>query len=250
MTLSRETNEYVASLRDSSPSKYGFFATVPSLTDTQASLAEINYALDTLKADGITLFTRYGPGNKYLGNPDFKPIWQALNERHAVVFVHPTHAVDTALISPVLPQPIVDYPHETTRAAIDLVISNTKRENPNCKIILSHAGGTLPYIAKRAAVLADTGLTSKTRGEILEDIASFYFDLALSSSKEGIKLLLEFTAPDHILYGSDFPYAPQKSITTFLSEFDEANLDTDLAYAINTGNALKLFPRLKGAMDA
>lgn len=215
------------------------------MTDPSTAIAEITYALDVLKADGITLFTRYGPGNLYLGHATLRAIWRALNERHAVVFIHPTHSVDINLISHTLPQPIVDYPHEMTRTAVDLVMSNTKRENPNCKIILSHAGGTLPWLAKRAASLADTGLTTKTRSEILEDIGSFYFDLALSSSKQVIQMLLEFTAPDHIVHGSDFPCAPPKTIATFLSESEEAKLGQDLEYAINRGNALQLFPRFE-----
>jgi predicted TIM-barrel fold metal-dependent hydrolase len=243
--LALETNEYFASFRDKHPSKYGFFATVPCLTDPSTAIAEITYALDVLKADGITLFTRYGPGNMYLGHATLKPLWKVLNERHAVVFIHPTHAVDTNLVSPTLPQPIVDYPHETTRTAVDLVMSNTKRENPNCKIILSHAGGTLPFLAKRAANLADTGMTTKTRSEILEDIGAFYFDLALSSSKPVIQMLLELTAPDHIMYGSDSPYAPTKTIAAFLREFEEATLGQNLEYAINRGNALRLFPRFE-----
>src|SRR4051812_16762851 len=99
----------------------GFFAALPSLLDTEAALKEIEYALDTLKADGITLFTRYGDGAKYLGHPDFRRIWEALNARKAVVFIHPTHTTDTRLAHLALPQPILDYPNETAKTAMDLV---------------------------------------------------------------------------------------------------------------------------------
>jgi 6-methylsalicylate decarboxylase len=241
--LARAANEYIASVRDKYPSKYGFFAAMPSLTNATAALAEIEYAFDSLGADGVILMTRYGSTNMYLGHPDFEPVWKALDDRHAVVLVHPTHAVDTKLVAANIPQPIVDYPHETTRAAVDLIMSNRLQACKNVKIILAHAGGTLPYLAKRAAVLNDVGLTAKTTEEILDDVGSFYFDVALSSSKETTHMLLQYTKPDHILYGSDYPYAPRKTVERFAQELDQAGLDPEVAASINRGNALKLFPR-------
>lgn len=88
--LARKLNIYAAELRDKKQEKFGFFAALPSLLDTEAALDEIRYALDTLHADGITLFTRYGDSNTYLGHPDIEPIWAELNRRKCVVFVHPT----------------------------------------------------------------------------------------------------------------------------------------------------------------
>ena len=241
--LARQTNEYLAALRDKNPAKYGFFAAMPDLTNTNAALAEIEYAYDKLNADGVILMTRYGKTNMYLGHESFMPVWQALDRRHAVVLVHPTHAVDTNLIAKNLPQPIIDYPHETTRTAVDLVMSNRVRSLHNTKIILSHAGGTLPYLAKRAALVGQLGLSPKSGEEILDDIGSFYFDLALSSSKPTLDMLLQYTTPDHVLYGSDYPYAPPRGITNFAHELNEAGLDPQVEYAINWGNAVKLFPR-------
>jgi 6-methylsalicylate decarboxylase len=244
--LGRQTNEFLASLRDKDPSRYGFFAAMPTLTNTAAALAEIAYALDELKADGVTLFTRYGEGHTYLGHETFVPIWKALNERRAVVFIHPTHAVDTALVARNLPQPIVDYPHETTRAATSLIASNTLKDHAaDCKIILSHAGGTLPYLANRVAVLQDVGMLDKSHEDILAEIGSFYFDVALSSSKEVIQLLLHYTRPDHLLFGTDYPYAPKKTVTKITEAFDGADLPEELKRAINHENALRLFPRLQ-----
>ena len=245
--LARQTNEYLATLRDKNPARYGFLAAMPDLTNTHAALAEIEYAYDKLNADGVILMTRYGKTNMYLGHEDFIPVWQALNKRHAVVLVHPTHAVDTNLVAKNLPQPIIDYPHETTRTAVDLVVSNRVRSLTDVKIILSHAGGTLPYIAKRAALVGQLGLSSKSEEEILEDVKALYFDLALSSSKPTIEMLLQYTAPGHVMYGSDYPYAPPRGIISFARELDDAGLDPQLEHAINWGNALKLFPRFAAA---
>lgn len=71
-TLARQVNEYAAELRDRNPQRFGFFASLPSLLDTDAALSEITYALDTLHADGVTLFTRYGDSNVYLGHPSLE----------------------------------------------------------------------------------------------------------------------------------------------------------------------------------
>jgi 6-methylsalicylate decarboxylase len=243
--LARHANEYLASLRDRNPANYGFFAAMPDLTETQAVLAEIEYSFDHLGADGVILMTRYSKGNMYLGHKHFKYVWEALDERHAVVLVHPTHPVDTNLVAKSLPQPIIDYPHETTRTAVDLVMSNRVRSFKNVKIILAHAGGTLPYLAKRAALVGQLGLSAKVREEILEDIGSFYFDLALSSSKATIDMLLQYTNRGHLMYGSDYPYAPPAGITAFADELDGSGLDSELQDLINWGNASKLFSRFK-----
>lgn len=243
--LARECNEHGKALRDEYPKKYGFFAALPDILDTQAALEEIRYALDELQTDGVTLFTRYGDGNYYLGHPDIRPIWEELDRRSAVVFVHPTHAVDTNLVNKMLPQPFIDYPHETTRTAVDLITTDTVRKYSNCKIILSHAGGTLPYLAVRPAVAGkDSGLCNMTPEHFLENARMFYYDLALTDSTFALPLLRKFALPDHILYGSDFPYAPVPSIKFFsegLAQAKDSGSDTD---KIKHGNALKLFPRL------
>lgn len=149
--LARKMNLYAAEVRDKQPNKFGFFANLPSLLDTEAALEEIRFALDELHADGVTLFTRYGNSNTYLGHPDLEPIWAELNRRKCVVFVHPTHPVDTNKVNPRMPQPMIDYPHETTRSAMDMILQGTLSKYADCKIILSHAGGALPYIISRVA---------------------------------------------------------------------------------------------------
>jgi len=102
--------------------------------------------LDVLEADGVTFFIRYGDGNFYFGHEEFKPIWEEVNRRKAVVFIHPTHPVDTNLVHQTLPQPVLDYPHETTRTGMDMIMSGTKRAYPDCKVILSHGGETMPFL--------------------------------------------------------------------------------------------------------
>lgn len=248
--LARQCNEFTASLRDKNPSKFGFFVSLPDiLFNKEAALEELRYGLDVLHADGVTLFTRYGDDNHYLGHPDLQWIWDELNTRKAVVFIHPTTPVDKNPASPFMPQPMIDYPFETTRTAVDLIISDTVKNHPDCKIILSHAGGMLPYIAYRPAVMipfANSPLKKSTE-EFLEEASSFYFDLALSSAPPVIAMVTNFAKPGHVMYGSDFPYAPTGGIEWFAKSLKDSKLRSKKGYGVARGNAEALFPRFKGA---
>lgn len=249
--LARQLNEYSADVRDKEPGRFGFFVSLPDILDTEDALAEIAYGLDTLKADGVTLFTRYGSSNTYLGHPDVEPIWAELNRRQCVVFIHPTHPVDTNPVNPKLPQPSIDYPHETTRTAMDMITNGTRLKYPACKVILSHAGGTLPYIIsrvttpmKKAPNFAVSHRIGTTHDKAIDAFRSFHFDLALSSSPQVLDVLLKLVPHDHILYGSDFPYAPITAYPAFLDELEVYEMNPELRNKINYGNALKLFPQL------
>ncbi|EAA28806.2 hypothetical protein GE21DRAFT_8399 [Neurospora crassa] len=266
----RQANQAAAEIRAAQPARYGFFATIPSLLDPEAAHTEIIHALDELQADGIILYTRYGSDNHYLGHPDFRSTWDLLNKRRATVFVHPTHPVDTHWVNPSLPQPMIDYPHETTRTAVDLIISGIMREFTDVKIILSHAGGTLPYLALRpaavlpylppsiappivaAAVAAQEGHhPTDVTNQFMEDAKRFYFDTALSTGSHTLSLLKEFAKPDHVLYGSDFPYAPSPAIADMNARLDRYGAEKDEAFVQSAASeaALKLFPRLSNVLS-
>ncbi|KAL9004773.1 MAG: hypothetical protein Q9188_002430, partial [Gyalolechia gomerana] len=187
--LARELNSYAASLRDQHPTRFGFLATLPSLSDLDACLAEIEHAFDRLGADGITLLTSYN--GRYLGHPDFSPLWAELEKRNAVVFVHPAQGPIPALTEPAMPGPIIDFPHETTRAALSMIIGDVMRHHHQVKIILSHAGGTLPYMATRIAYQAGGSpfLRNRSADDFINEAKQFYFDLALSAFEDPFDLL-------------------------------------------------------------
>jgi predicted TIM-barrel fold metal-dependent hydrolase len=244
--LARATNEEGAAIRDTNPSGYGFFANLPDLLDTELALKEMAYALDELHADGVILFTRYGKDNHYLGHADFKPIWAELNRRKAVVFIHPTHGVDTNLVNNHLPQPMFDYPQETGRTAIDMILSNTMPLVKDCKIILSHGGGTLPLLVERVAGLMPFSQFSvgKSSEELIRDAQKFYFDTALTGTPRVLDLLRAFARPGHILFGSDFPNAPVATIEYFSTAL-ERSVGPEALQELGEDSALKLFPRLR-----
>lgn len=245
--LARIFNEFCASFKAKDPATCGFFATVPSLVHTELVLAEIKHAFDQLGADGVTLFTSYGPLNGYLGHEDFVPVWKELNARKAVVFVHPCNngpkftTFNERVISPAF-----DWPHETGRTAMDMIINKRMQQFPDVKIILSHAGGTLPALVRRATMMAMPefgGVMSAE--EIYEGARAFYFDAALAGSQELFPLITGFAKKGHLLFGSDFPhaYAPQSMAhSDFIEQYP---LNEEKRKDIYYGAALDLFPRLK-----
>ena len=226
-TLSRETNEYLASLRDQYPSKFGFFATVPSLEDPKRCIEEIDYALSILKADGVALFTSYG--SKYLGHADFEPVWAELNRHATIIFTHPTmEGMEKSIREPFLiPRALIDWSHETTRMATHLIMTDTVQKFPACKIILSHGGGTLPFVAGRIAdIPMQERLSGKSPEDFLEAARSFYFDLALVGHGAPLKLLLDFAKIGHVLYGSDFPFVQEHNVIQQLQVVDHVRVDS------------------------
>ncbi|KAI0547698.1 amidohydrolase family protein [Xylaria curta] len=249
--VARAMNEYSASLRDSDPTSYGFFATVPSLEHTDLVLRELRYAFDTLKADGVTLFTSYGFPEGYLGHPDFVPIWEELNARKAVVFVHPINNKAAVYFDERLPMPAFDWPHETGRTAMSMILNRRLQQFPDVKIILSHGGGTLSMLIKRASMIALPEFGSVMSAEdVISQAKSFYFDLALSGSNEMLPLILGFAEPGHLLFGSDFPHATTRFSQAFTKFIDEYPMSDEKRKEVYNGAALKLFPRLKEAYNA
>jgi aminocarboxymuconate-semialdehyde decarboxylase len=237
--MARRVNEYTAALVAERPTRFGIFATLP-LPDVDGAVAEARFALDELEADGVVLLSSYD--GVYLGDPQFAPLWTALDERSAVVFVHPGHPVIATL--PDVPSPLVDYPFESTRTAVHMVLNRVMDDYPHVKIILSHAGGFLPYAVTRFCLL-QSGLDPQgpSPAEWEAKFKGFYFDTALSSSEYALPSFLAFANPSRILYGSDFPYAPAFVGTRFTEMLDAGA--GDHSAAINRENAVTLFPRLR-----
>ncbi len=153
------------------------------------------------------------------------PIWQKLQAYKALVFLHPgLFDVTPRFIGGGIPQPIIDYPLATTRAAVDLIMTGTIRAYPDVDIILSHAGGTIPYLGTRAigglTISAVSSHASVNALEAAVDFQRFYYDIALSTSAAQLDGLLDFTDPSKILFGSDFPYAPQVAINAVIAAYD------------------------------
>lgn len=230
--LARELNEFAAETARDHPGRFGFFATL-TLPDVDGALTEAAYAFDTLGAAGVILLAN--THGHYLGRPEDEPLFAELNRRRAVVFVHPSVLPGPPV--PGVPPFAADFLLDTTRAAYRLVQSGVVRRHPALEIILAHAGGFLPYASHRlmAALLAEGG---RAPGELLEDMRSFYFDTALSGSPAALPSLLAFAKPGHVLFGSDWPFAPAPAVSYFTGQLDAyAGLDAAGHAAIDRASA-------------
>ncbi len=237
----RRVNDYGADLTNKNPERFGYFATLP-LPDVDAALAEIERSFGELQADGVILHSNYE--GVYLGDKRLESVWEELDRRSATIFIHPTMPPMPAL--PGIPGPISDYPADTTRCALDLVLKGHLRRFASTRIILSHGGGFLPYAATRFAELC-ASLSKDTSAEQLSaDMRKFYFDTALVAPS-GLPALLAFVPQDRIVFGTDYPYASEKVSKTFTSNLDHsAELSKEEVEAIDLG-AAQIFPRLKKA---
>ena len=235
-SVARRINEYVAELGVRWSGRFGSFATLP-LPDVEGALSETAYALDVLKADGVALLSNYG--DLFLGNPVFEPLWQELDRRTAVVFIHPTRTTLPEL--PGIPAPFIDFPFATTRTAVHMVLKGVLDRYPRLRIVLSHAGGFLPFAAHRAATTAHILPGVGDVESLMAAFRRFDCDTALSSSPSAIASLKQFADPSRILFGSDFPYAPGGlsegytgllDASPFLSHNEHAAIDSSNALAL------------------
>ncbi|MFB8085141.1 amidohydrolase family protein [Streptomyces sp. NPDC055992] len=235
--LARRLNDHSAALISDHPGRFGFFATLP-MPDADASATEAARALDDLRADGVTLLANNR--GTYLGVDGQDALWQTLNDRGAVVFIHPAELPAPPVDG--IPAFAADFLLDTTRAAYLLVRNGIPRHYPNIRFILSHAGGFVPYSSHRMA-LTIANDTTRSPLDVLDDFRSFYFDTALSSSPAALPTLLAFARPGHVLFGSDWPFAPTPAGQYFAGGLD-TNADPGTLTAVNRTNAEALFPRL------
>jgi predicted TIM-barrel fold metal-dependent hydrolase len=238
--MARRVNEYTAGLVTERPIRFGNFATLP-LPNLDEALEELSYALDTLHADGVVVLSNYD--DRYLGDASYEPLWAELDRRAAVVFIHPTRSTLRELAG--IPAPFVDFPFDTTRSAVDMVLKGVLDRYSRVRVILSHAGGFLPYAAQRIAACANVMPNAQSVDAILTTFCRFYYYTALSSSAFAIPSLKAFADPARILFGSDFPYGPGGALETFTELLDtNPHLSPAEGSAINRANAARLFARI------
>ena len=225
----RQTNEAAARIKKEHPRRFKFCAALP-LPDVDAAIREAKYALDTLGADGIKLATNVG--GQYLGAPELDTLFSVLNERKAVIILHPHRpAPVNRQVMQQTPLAMQEYLSETTRAVSNMISRNVLARYNHIKVVVPHCGAYLPLAVPRMKSLTPVMQANKMVGEIdwEANLAALYYDLAGAHSPEVIRMMLTITTPDHLLYGSDYPYVAPQVLTQGLARMkqylsDEADL--------------------------
>lgn len=245
-SVARATNAAMAQLIADHPGRYGAFALVP-LPDADAALREIDYALDELGLDGVGLFTNHR--GTYLGDAHFDRIFAALAERDALVHVHP--ALPSATDQPDfgLPPSLYEFPFDTTRTVANLLYSGTLDRHPGLRLILSHAGGAVPALARRLTYAATINprLHDKQPRDVLASLRNLYYDTAMSANRPALAALTELVGSDRILFGTDYPFMPESTTAQTIAGVREFfGADTAVLRGVEHDNAAGLLPRLAG----
>jgi 6-methylsalicylate decarboxylase len=242
--VARETNEFIADVSRDDPEHFGGFATMP-LPDVDASLRELEYALDSLGLDGVVLYS--SAGDRYLGDRSYDPFFEELERRKAIVFIHPTTIPPGADATGLtIPYGVAEFTFDTTRAVTNMLYNGTLERYPSIRYIVSHAGGTIPFLAWR---IAGASFLPELRDrapktDALALLQKLYYDTALSTSEFVFGALKEFVPPSQVLFGSDFPYVPPAVLQAEKYSIENSKvLDDDARNAINRDNALQLFPK-------
>lgn len=241
--LARAFNEFLARLGTDHAGRFGGFAVLP-LPDVEGACAEIDHALGPLGLDGVGLFASYG--DMFLGDERLDPLMERLDERGAAVFVHPNLHPGVAALRMNVPAWVVEYPIDTSRAVVNLVLSGRRRRFPRIRFILAHAGGTIPYLAWRiaAAPIIDRRYRDLDPDAIRADLASFWYETAQAPGPETFGALGLVAAPGRILFGSDWPYCSTTVTGAMLASLRAVTgLTAEARHGVESANAAALFPR-------
>jgi predicted TIM-barrel fold metal-dependent hydrolase len=242
--LARQCNEYGATMAADFPGHFGLFAVLP-LPDVEGSLQEIEYSLDTLKVDGFGLLSHYSEiyGEKLLGDPAFAPVFEELNRRKAIVYVH--RKISSG------PNEIFGW--DVHRAILSLLkLTGTGSERgytarfPDIRFIFCDAGGTMPFLIRRSTAPTNPAGTAASGLEsaLLREVSKFRYGTGRSNNFQTMTALKQVVHVPHILFGTDYPYARVTDEARGLQEcgaFDEGELRS-----VYRENALALMPQYRG----
>ncbi|HXP92702.1 MAG TPA: amidohydrolase family protein [Candidatus Binatia bacterium] len=245
-TLARECNEYAAQMARDYPGRFGNFAAIP-LPDVEGSLREIEYALDTLGADGIGLLSSYE--DKWPGDVAFAPVFDELERRRAVVYVHPTAPACCRKLIPGIPPALTEFYFDTTRAITSLLFSGTFARCPNVRFIFSHGGGAMTVLSSRMDFFGrrHTELADRYPSGVMHELKRQYYDIANSTNAPAFSAMSALIPLSQLLFGTDFPYIP---IGATIGGMPNLGLDAESWKKIDRENALRLFPRLAAVLQS
>jgi 6-methylsalicylate decarboxylase len=239
--IARGCNEWSSRLAGDHPGKFGVFAFLP-LPHIDITLREIQYAYDTLKVDGVGMYTNYG--DKWLGDPYFNPVFEELERRKAIVFTHPITADCCKDLIKGIGDGAIEWQTDTTRAITQMIFGGAQDHYPNVRMIWSHGGGTMPYLIERFTGMAKSPrLASKFPGGFEAAAGKFYYDTAQVANPPAMSALTKVVPLSQILFGTDYP---ARTFADHVKGLKECGLfGPKELQQIGRDNALALLPRFK-----
>ena len=239
--MARRCNDYAAQQVRDYPGRFGLFAALP-LPDVEGSLREIAYAMDTLHADGVGLLTSYG--NTWLGDPAYAPVFDELNRRRAVVFVHPNVPGCCTATVPGVANGLIELLFDTTRTIISLLFNGTLSRCGDIRFIFCHGGGTLAQTADRIANLdRNPAAAARIPHGVMHELKKLHLDIASMTGARSFNAIRDLVGIEKMLFGTDFPFGPIGPIAQNLGRLGLSEADLR---ALERDNALALLPNLAG----
>ncbi|MBI4642090.1 MAG: amidohydrolase [Candidatus Tectomicrobia bacterium] len=241
MALSEAINDYLASICQQYPDRFMAFADIPlSLKDVDAATHEMIRSTDGLGLNGISLLTNYD--DRHLDAPELQPFFEEANRRRLVILLHPKHPLgEMEALRDYSMYALVGFPYETTLTVARMVYSGLIERFSKITFILSHAGGTIPFLWSRI----DWGYSVDLPGcrKYLQRLPSdylrhFYYDTA-SADPKSLMLTYERVG-DHLIFGTDHPHGRGPDIQRTVEAIEAMDVPATTKARIFGDNAVAL----------
>lgn len=239
-TAARESNDYGAKVMQQYPKRFGLMGGLP-VPDIDGSLREIAYVFDTLKVDAIGIHSNDTQG-RWPGDPHFEPVWQELNRRNAIVYVHPMVGSCCNRLPYGFDAAMLELDFDATRAVASIVVNGVMFRNPNIRFVTVHSGATVPMLAGRMKDRLPAGSEKYLPNGLYAELRKWHYDVAHATFPWSMAAVRTFMPESQIVFGTDYSPEPMEST---VNQIPGLKLPKQFELAMLRTNAEGLFPRFK-----
>jgi predicted TIM-barrel fold metal-dependent hydrolase len=234
----RKWNDRTADIVAAHPDRFGLLAALP-MAEPDRAVDEIRYATDQLHADGFAVATNYD--GVYFGDGRFEAVFAKLDQHQLPLFVHPALPPAFDQLGLGRPGPLIEYPMDMARTIVDAIFAGVLLRYRNLRLVLAHAGGVLPTLQDRIALLGRESWVANplqlASEQLTEQLGSLYLDTAIGGGAAGIVPAVQMVGVDHLVFGTDYPPAgtdtiadTSKNLRTTLDRAAQQELEATFAH--------------------